>query len=102
MSGLRFIKLNPEGLLFDQNMGLRNIDINPFRVAVRTGDFLFKAHTVSHTINIKDVMQNVNPVGSGVFVFAAFPIPFIVKLSGSFPLLSVRHDQLTSCSLRVC
>ena len=92
MTCLRFIQSDTERLLFDQDMGLRNIHINALGVAISTDDLLLKVHTVRDMIGAENILKNINPVGAGILVLAAFPVPFVIKLSGSFPLLSIRHE----------
>ena len=92
MTCLRFIQSDTERLLFDQDMGLQNIHINALGVAISTDDLLLKVHAVRDMIGAENILKHVNPVGAGILVLAAFPVPFVIKLSGSFPLLRIRHE----------
>lgn len=87
VSGLRFIKCDAQRSLFDQDMGLRDIDINSFCVAVAANNFLFKIHAFCHAVKPEDVGQDLDPVGAGILILAALAVPSIEKLAGSFPLL---------------
>ena len=72
-------------------MGLRDIDINSFCVAVAADNLLFKIHAFCHAVKPEDVGQDLDPVGAGILILAALAVPSIEKLAGSFPLLCICH-----------
>ena len=88
---LRLVQRDAKGFLFDQHMGLGDIDIDTLRVAVRTHDLLFEFHPFGDPFNTENICQDLDPVGPGILVLFSFPVPSVYELSCGFPLLCVCH-----------
>ena len=89
---LRLVQRNAKRFLFDQYMRLRDINVDAFHALI-PGDLFFELHAIGHVLHAKDINQHIDPIRAGILIFFTLAVPFIIKLSGRFPLLRVSHCQ---------
>ena len=104
MARLRLIQGNAKTLLLDQDTGLGNIHVDALNIAIFSDNLFLKIQTIRDMIDAHDLLKDLDPEGSGILVFPAFVFPLIVKLTRSFPLLSICHVPFTPllCKPVIC
>lgn len=93
VSSLWLIKTNAETLLLYKDVSLRNIDINSLRVTIAADNLLLELHAICYILHSENILKNVDPIGTSVFIFFSLAVPLVEKLSSGFSLLRISHCQ---------
>ncbi|MCQ2285157.1 MAG: hypothetical protein MJZ57_09685 [Bacteroidales bacterium] len=86
------IQSNTQGFLLNDNFGFRDIGINALCVAIHD-NLLLELNAVCGIVRAHYAHNNIQPIGTVIFIFFAFSVPLLEELARCFSLFGICHNN---------